>query len=319
MTAATPPDFLASMRDYAKDPSALNVPWVFSPFFDPTVSDGSPASRELAVRYRDEGYLVLEEPVVSDQTVDRAVSDLDGRYTDAQTGYSSPSRRLDAWRFSRAVADIARAPVVLDTLEALYGRRAFPFQTLNFERGTQQRAHSDTIHFHSVPQRFMTGVWVALEDIHPDSGPIVVYPGSHELPVFDPLDLGLEATWENHDEYEDTIEAIADARGFEPRSLTLKKGQAVIWAANLLHGGAPVVDPARTRLSQATHYYFEGCFYYQPAASDPFVGRLALKDVEEVGTGRIVPNVYRGRPIAEWQDGGGRKGLLGRLFSRRSE
>ena len=319
MTAATPTRLVALMRDYARDPSALNVPWVFSPFFDPAVFNSTPALRDLAVRYRKEGYLVLDEPVVSDQTIDQAVADLEGHYTDAQTGYSRPSRRLDAWRFSRAVADIARAPAVLDTLEALYGRRAFPFQTLSFERGTQQRAHSDTIHFHSVPQRFMTGVGVALEDIHPDSGPIVVYPGSHALPVFDPLDLGFEATWDNHDEYEDTIAAIAAARGYQPHALTLKKGQALIWAANLLHGGAPVADPAGTRLSQATHYYFEGCFYYQPAVSDPFVGRLALKDVEEVGTGRRVPNLYRGRPVDEWLGSGGRNGPLRRLFSRGSE
>lgn len=70
-----------------------------------------------------------------------------------------------------------------------------------------------------------------------------------------------------------------------------------------------MVDPERTRLSQASHYYFEDCFYDPPAVSDPFVGRLSLKSVQEVGTGRAVPNLYRGRPVEEWlgarDEGGG--------------
>ena len=41
----------------------------------------------------------------------------------------------------------------------------------------------------------------------------------------------------------------------------LEPGQALIWAANLFHGGSPIVDTTRTRLSQVTHYYFEGCFF----------------------------------------------------------
>jgi hypothetical protein len=304
------------MNDYVNDPRALNIPWVLSPFFEASLAtrDLTPDQVAMARGYREKGYHVLEDPVVDEAVLDRVVRDMQGRYTDTQTGYPHPSRKLDAWREVASVAEVARAPSVLEALALLYGRRPFPFQTLNFERGTQQRAHSDTIHFHSVPERFMAGVWVALEDIHPDSGPIVVYPGSHHLPVLDPLDLGFEATWDNHDRYEDAIEAVVEAAGLEPLSLSLRKGQAVIWAANLLHGGEAVRDPARTRLSQANHYYFDDCFYYQPAASDPFVGRLALKDVEEVGTGRKVPNLYRGRPVDEWLRGN--RPLVARLFGR---
>jgi len=308
------------MNDYANDPRALNVPWVFSPFFmeSPMAGRMASADRRTAETFRRQGYVILEGPVVDSDTIDRAIEDLDGRYDDAQTGQGEPSRKLDAWHISAAVADIARAPIVLETLEMLYGRRAFPFQTLNFERGTQQRAHSDTIHFHCVPQRFMAGVWVALEDIHPDSGPLQVFPGSHTLPVFDPFDLGIDASWDRHHEYEEAIVALVRAQNLEPLSLAPRRGEAVIWAANLLHGGSSVVDPKRTRLSQASHYYFEDCFYYQAAVSDPFVGRLALKSVEEVGTGRVVPNVYRGRPVEDWLRAPDKRGGWRRFFDRSS-
>ncbi len=43
---------------------------------------------------------------------------------------------------------------------------------------------------------------------------------------------------------------------------TIKQGQALIWYANLLHGGAAQTDLSRSRHSQVTHYYFENCTYY---------------------------------------------------------
>jgi hypothetical protein len=42
------------------------------------------------------------------------------------------------------------------------------------------------------------------------------------------------------------------------------KGQAVIWAANLLHGGSLQRDRSRTRHSQVTHYFFEGSRVFNP-------------------------------------------------------
>jgi hypothetical protein len=42
-----------------------------------------------------------------------------------------------------------------------------------------------------------------------------------------------------------------------------------VWSANLLHGGSPQRDKNRTRKSQVTHYFFEGCKYYTPAISEP--------------------------------------------------
>ncbi|MBU9629624.1 phytanoyl-CoA dioxygenase family protein [Burkholderia multivorans] len=51
--------------------------------------------------------------------------------------------------------------------------------SLNFRVGTQQPLHTDAVHFSSIPQRSMCGVWVALEDISPESGPVQLVLGSH--------------------------------------------------------------------------------------------------------------------------------------------
>jgi ectoine hydroxylase-related dioxygenase (phytanoyl-CoA dioxygenase family) len=158
---------------------------------------------------------------------------------------------------------------VLALLRDLYGREPLPFQTLNFRVGTEQAAHSDTLHFNSKPPGFMCGVWVALEDIDEDNGPLVYYPGSQKLPEVTMQDVGVPATSEAYLEYEAYIQRLIEREGLEPSSGHLRKGQALVWASNLLHGGAKQRDPQRTRLSQVTHYYFDGCQYYTPMHSTP--------------------------------------------------
>lgn len=236
-----------------------------------------------------DGYLVFD-PQVSGETVDGAVSDLEedfhdpepprrrwliaGKRREPKYSVQTPDRIQDAWKASRHVKQIALAPTTLRTLEGMYGREPLPFQTLNFRVGTEQDPHSDTIHFNSKPPGFMCGVWVALEDIDMDNGPLVYYPGSHRLPEVTMTDVGVEVDPDTDNPYEayeagyvPHIAATIEREGLEAKYATLKKGQAIIWAANLLHGGAPQRDRSRTRHSQVTHYFFEGCDYWIPLRS----------------------------------------------------
>ena len=80
---------------------------------------------------------------------------------------------FNGWKLSRAVRAIALAPRVLRLLRQLYDRKPLPFQTLNFPIGTEQKVHSDVIHFSSDPPSYMCGVWVALEDIDMGNGLIL--------------------------------------------------------------------------------------------------------------------------------------------------
>lgn len=195
-------------------------------------------------------------------------------------------RLQDAWRDSQAVRTLATLPDVLAMLRGLLGRRAVPFQTLCFPVGTNQRAHSDTIHFDTAPPDRMCGVWLALEDTDAANGPLTVWPGSHRLPRLRPAALGLRPTYDDHPRYEDAKAAQLAAAGIAVRALHLRRGQAVVWHAHLAHGGAAVTDPARTRLSQATHYVTPPCEVWQPMLS-PAGERRRLAAVD-VGTGRPV-------------------------------
>jgi len=178
-----------------------------------------------------------------------------------------PARVQDLWMKVDEVRQLAVDSRVLQALQQLFGRHPRPFQTLNFPVGTSQLAHSDTIHFNSLPSGFMAGVWVALEDIDENNGALIYYPGSHRLPEFTMQDFGLGTGYEHYKGYEQAIQKVIAEHNLKPEYGTIRKGQALIWHANLLHGGAPRKDPSRSRHSQVTHYFFAGCRYYTPMLS----------------------------------------------------
>ena len=283
----------------------LNTPWVDSPFFEAELaqSDLDPESQNLVRQFADCGYLIIDNLM---DDFDALAADILGGLEAArreknitQMALLSEDRIQDAWVFDEAVKHLAIAPKVLSILRLLYRREPIPFQTLNFWRGTQQKTHSDTIHFSSFPQRFMCGVWVALEDIDVENGPLHYYPGSHKLPILQLHDLGLTGTTIkpgiNYRSYTSFVAELLRQQGFEKIDISLSKGQAIVWSANLFHGGSPILDFSRTRHSQVTHYYFSDCLYYTPLFSNLPLGQIYLRTIRNIGTGESVPHVYNGQ------------------------
>ena len=225
----------------------------------PVLSEGQIA------QYHADGYMIFE-PRFPERVLDRAVADLAG-HPDVSGKLHHGSRVFNGWKLSRAIRAIAIDSRVRRALKQLYGRKSQPFQTLNFPIGTEQKVHSDLIHFASDPPSYMCGVWLALEDIDMQNGPLVYYPGSHKFPVVTMETVAPEPGPEHYHRYEAYIEKLVADRGLTPHYAVLKKGQALIWAANLLHGGSVHRDKGRTRHSQVTHYYFDGCQHYSPLSS----------------------------------------------------
>lgn len=285
------------------------VPIVESMLFAASLDDMglSNSERDIAIQLNERGFAVFDFPDEQiDQRIERIIADLTPEYDldhYREHGWARKDQRVqDAWRTHDDVRAIAANQVVTDLLSKLYGRRAFPFQTLNFPVGTQQHIHSDSIHFSSIPERFMCGVWLAMEDIHPDAGPLVYYPGSHKWPIVYNDMIGKvigdqPADFMAQKPYEDVWDAMVEASGAKPEFFNPKKGQALIWAANLLHGGSKQNDHTRTRWSQVTHYYFDDCAYYTPAFSDPLIGNLDLREIVDLSTGQAAPNTYIDRPL----------------------
>lgn len=286
------------------------VPDVESPLFEKIFAEKNVSAEtlDLARALRRDGYVVFDFPDPDfNHVAEKIIKTLDKQYdwNGWRKGTVSNLRIQDAWEKVPEVKRIACNPTVLRLLSDLYGRRAFPFQTLNFPVGTQQHFHSDSVHFSSCPERFMAGVWVALEDIDSDNGPLIYYPGSHTLPIYTNEHIGINPEtqgpnpYTHYPMYERAWEGLVETLNLKPLQFHAKKGQALIWAANLLHGGAAQLDLNRTRYSQVTHYYFENCCYYTPMISVPFHGAIWFRDIVYITSGKHVSNMINGVPVAK--------------------
>lgn len=286
------------------------MPFVESPLFSGLMPELGLNHEEARVGLElfNRGYAVIDFPDPDiEQRIDRIKASLGPRYginfDDPESDKTCGERRIqDAWRFDADVLAIAANAEIKALLGKLYGRAAFPFQTLNFPVGTQQDAHSDMVHFSSQPEKFMCGVWLAMEDVTVDAGPLFYYPGSHRWPVMSNALIGRRGHGSRlnsaQDPFADAWAALVTAERAEREVFLARKGQALIWCANLLHGGSQQTDPRQTRWSQVTHYYFEDCLYYTPAFSDEVLGALDLRRITAVGEAQERPNLYLGQPFS---------------------
>ena len=230
------------------------------------------------------GYLVRSN-LFEEELIDEVGDWTKWRFS--QKDMHDKGRIQDAFKETACVTRLATNPVILSLLRDLYGRRPIPFQTLNFPRGTQQATHSDAFHFNSWPQRWMCGVWVALEDVTDLNGPLHYYPGSHRLPILDANDSS--ALNNHYSDYEAAIQELITIAGLKKERFLPRKGDCLVWAANLLHGGDPIVDPQSSRLSQVSHYYFEGCDFFTPRSSDIAIADIDFRDkIIDISTGEMV-------------------------------
>jgi ectoine hydroxylase-related dioxygenase (phytanoyl-CoA dioxygenase family) len=202
--------------------------------------------------------------------------------------YNNSPRIVESWKHSSAAKQLAFHPEIIEYLTKLFGCRPKPFSTINFVRSTQQPLHSDYIHFGTVPHFRLAAAWVALEDIDPRSGPLQIVRGSHKLPALDYSDLGLPTAKSlgdvkrHYSIYEDFIKFTVNYQ-FKENVCTpsLKAGDVLIWAANVLHGSPTCEDNRLSRRSQVIHYHFEGTeIFYNPAFSNLNTQKFLKRNVE---------------------------------------
>ena len=276
---------------------STNLPWVESPFFyDILERYRYRFTSELydrAVHFHEEGYVIIDLELEDDfinnmkYEIDKKIEDGDFKSQESGYHYSEHPRLFEAWKWSQHVLDLVKHPYVISTLKFLYRREPIPFQTINFVGGAQQPLHSDTIHFSSIPQRWLGVSWIALEDMDEENGTLMYVPKSHKLPIYEFSDINIEVPkygeqYEAYAEYEEFLRQLVASKKLEVKTFNAKKGQALIWSANLLHGSIPIVDLGRTRYSQATHYYFDGCKkYYSPMFSNTKMGIFSEKKLDE--------------------------------------
>jgi ectoine hydroxylase len=229
--------------------------------------------RQSLLSWSDKGYLIMEgcfSPAEADgiqQETDRLVARGKLRPT-------HDNKLLFANRKSGTIRQITHDKRLVSVLSFILDKTVLPFQTINFMQGSSQRAHSDSIHMTTYPLGYLIAVWIALEDSSSDNGPLFYYPGSHRLPYllnedFNEGSTSLRLGRKDYRDYEDRIEATIREKQLEKAVFIARKGDVLIWHANLIHGGMPILNPALTRKSMVIHYYAADVIKYHEISERP--------------------------------------------------
>lgn len=223
--------------------------------------------------WSDNGYLIL--PQFFDETAIHSIlEEIEQLVQTRKLRPATDNKLMFANRISPLIRAITYEKRLTELLSFILGKEVVPFQTINFLQGSNQRAHSDSIHMTTYPLGYLIAVWIALEDIHPDNGPLFYYPGSHRLPYLLNNDFNeggalLTLGKKDYGDYEDRMEALIREKQLKKEVFLAKKGDILIWHANLIHGGLPVKDPASTRKSMVIHYYAKDVIKYHEITERP--------------------------------------------------
>ncbi|KCZ84815.1 phytanoyl-CoA dioxygenase (PhyH) family protein [Hyphomonas adhaerens MHS-3] len=161
----------------------------------------------------------------------------------------------DLFLVSDPVRSVSLDPKLVHVLRELLGTEPVLCQSLNFKWGSGQGMHQDTLYLPPPNERDMIAIWVALEDIHPDSGPLRYMPGSHNIPVYRFSNGKIRVIPGEVSGWDDHIAQHTEQMGLQEQVNHAKKGDVFIWHAFLLHGGSPIQNWDLTRKSLVCHYY----------------------------------------------------------------
>lgn len=160
--------------------------------------------------------------------------------------------------------DISLYDPIMAVLKDLLGEEAGLHLNLTGWVSTERDWHQDTyLNPEFVGTRY-AAVWMALEDISPDSGPFQFYPGSHLWPVIRRDKVFQFLTEEERNDpawptktqgwIAKACEKYAEARDAHPVDYLPKKGDVLFWHSNLVHRGSRPKNKGVLRRSLIAHY-----------------------------------------------------------------
>jgi phytanoyl-CoA hydroxylase len=232
-------------------------------------------NRDVALLVEDpppEAWVNLRE---SNRFVTRPFRPADARAAD------NVLKLLDLYSFLPSARDVIFADATHRFLKLIFMRPVMVHQSLFFFYGSQQNLHKDTAYVHvSSPMEFAAS-WTALEDVQPGSGELIYYASSHNDPEY-----LFEGKWKwcapgvDQSGFYQHLNNIAEKSRGCAQVLRINKGDVLIWAADLTHGGSPIEDRSATRQSIVAHY----C----PSNLSPMYKYIGgASEIEDYGSGRF--------------------------------
>jgi len=233
----------------------------------------TPENQQSLIHFFDKGYSVIRNFITEEQA-DQINAEIQSLLDNKQIEFKYGNKLMFALHKSKIIKDIGLEKSLLELLDVLLDGKTKLFQSINFINGSQQKTHSDSIHMTTFPLGGLIGVWVALEDVSADQGALHYYPGSHKLPYYMNSDYDNEGNFfmlgkKGYKGYEVMLEEKVKELNLQKEIFDCKKGDMLIWHANILHGGEPHTNKDKTRKSMVFHFFDENSVCYHEITQRP--------------------------------------------------
>jgi phytanoyl-CoA hydroxylase len=253
----------------------------------------------LLRQFIDDGYFVIENAIDGPERplLDEYVQDLDSVWSTDQvreglqiSGLRVDGKRRDpidhaellswplekrlrlrdaeTWRihyyqpYTRSGVELARARKLVRMAFLLVDQEPVLLNLTTYKYSSEVALHQDMWFYELYPINQLVGVWLACEDVHPDTGPLAVYPGSQRTPLWPGFPNYPQTNYrtcppEAHAEIEGYLsEQVKDIKRV---SLPVKKGDAIFLNGLVVHDADKVLlRGARSRFSIVFHYSIRG-------------------------------------------------------------
>lgn len=189
-----------------------------------------------------------------------SVAKMSGRSIKRPGGWASPTPYMAI----PEIKNVSLYPPLMRQLESLIGEAVGLHLNLTGWVSTERTAHVDS--YLNPPQvnAWYLATWIALDQVHPDSGPFQYIAGSHRWPPMRRERVLAKLTpeeakspaWPSIAErivtpaYDEEIAR----RGATWTEFLGAKGDVLIWHANLVHRGSEPKDKSRYRKTLISHY-----------------------------------------------------------------
>jgi hypothetical protein len=226
---------------------------------------------EVLAKYIDDGYVIF--PKATDKSViDEYLAFFEAAWDVApftiymhwnrevipidREHYDDICKVSDVHSYFPRGGELIYPPPVLRFLTQIYERPPVVFQTMTMRKGSQENLHIDTGPLTLTEPMAMAASWVALEDVRPRSGEFQFVPGSHRLPelLHYGTDKGHEGDYGEYNQILQSTLRMCEERGLKTETFMAKKGDVLIWHADLMHGGVEIKDRSQTRKSLVAHF-----------------------------------------------------------------
>jgi hypothetical protein len=211
-----------------------------------------PEDQQSLLNFDKDGYAILKG-YLNKEDVDQINQEVDRSIATKALKYRYGNKIMFAYRKIPLLRKVASEENLIELLSSLLSDKAMLFQSINFLKGSEQETHSDSIHMTTFPLGGLLGVWIALEDIEIENGPL------HYFMIGD----------KDYSEYEIMIKNKIRESSLEKKVFYAKAGDLLIWHANLFHGGEKHTNKNKTRKSVVFHYYADNSICYHEITQRP--------------------------------------------------